>query len=214
MQHTLSLRTVTGRLTCLALVLLVALLAMALSAPDVAHAAVAHPPVFHPLALGAMALGTSLSPSPTVAPAAFSGYLPAELERRGNLRAFFVPIRWAPIAAGAAGIPGQLIADPNHDIVITKMAYTARLAADNSMQDRPLLLAELSLGSNLLYTPGQGKAVELETIAGVNRGEREFVIPIVIPAGETFTVNLTNGSALILNVQLDLLGGRSARSRQ
>jgi hypothetical protein len=206
-----------GRYIVLALAMLVAMLAVPL-APALAYAAPhahqLHQLRFDPASLVALAVGaTSLVPTSTVNPASFSGFLPYELEKRGNLRTFFGSLRWPNLGAGVT-LPANLVADINHDIVFTKLAYTARDAGTKALVDRPPLFVEIALGSNLLFTPGNRVLVELESIAGINRGERELIVPLVIPAGETFTMTLTNGWNVALDIEVDGIGCRSARQRQ
>lgn len=166
-------------------------------------------------ALGALAVGMTM-PSAGVGAGVdggtiFSGILPRELEGRLK-RAFFAPLRWAPIAAGTTAAQ-QLLSDVNHDFVVSRMAYTARDAGTLAIVAQPPLFVEISLASGVIFTPGQQQRCELDNLAGTNRGALDLLVPIVIPAGEVFTVLLTNGTAATnLNVQLDLFGLRAART--
>lgn len=152
----------------------------------------------------------TLATVPFVAPSPFSGLLPAELADKEK-RAYMAPLEWLALAAGAAA-PVQLVADNNHDFIVTRIVYVARDAAA-AIVDRPLFLTDWSLVNGVSFTP-LNFPVELEAIAGSNRGLNEFMIPLVIPAGETLTVQGRNGTAAVLNVRLTLIGFRSARARR
>jgi hypothetical protein len=181
-----------------------ALLTVAIAAP--AHAAglaSSHVLHFSPLAFAGLALGTS-----AIAVASpFNGFLPSQLVDRVK-KPVFIPLEWLALAAGAGGA-ASVTPDTNHDLVITKIVYTSRDAA-NALVDRPLLLANLSITNSDEFTL-KNKPVELENIAGINRGSPELIIPIVVPAGQTFEVFLTNGSAAALNVRATVVGFRVPR---
>jgi hypothetical protein len=197
-----------GSLLPLALVAL-ATLAMpaALYAGGPATHAAPHALGYGLLALGGLALGTSAAAS-SASP--FYGLLPDSLIGKDK-RTYVAPLNWTPLAAGAAGVVVELTADANHDVVFHRLSYTARDNATLAMLDRPRILADLSLASGWEFTTRQNP-VELENLAGINRGAPELAIPLVVPAGETFRIALTNPGAAAILVQVALIGFRSVKA--
>lgn len=197
-----------GRFAVLALVMLVAVLA---AVPDVAHAAASLVTGSHAWpALGALALATAPMAVPANGASPFDGLIPSELAGRAK-RTYMAPLEWLNLAAGAAN-SAQFVADANHDFCVTALRYVARDAA-GAIVVAPLLLTDWSLVNGTLFTPNL-KPVELEAIAGSNRGSQELLIPLVVPAGETLDVQLRNGTAAVVNVRVTLIGFRTERARR
>lgn len=194
-----------GGIAVLALVVLLAALAVPLG---VAHAAVAFLTP-HAHVLGALALATG--PAVTASPL-WETILPVELASR-HKRSYFAPLEFLALAAGGAA-PAILLSDINHDFVVTALRYVARdVTAAAAMLVAPLVLVDMSLVNGALFTP-VGFPVELDAIAGANRGSQELLIPLIIPAGETLSVQARNGTNAAMNLRITLVGFRSERARR
>lgn len=197
-------RTRTGAIARMLGLMALVMLAVALSAvlPHPAHAS----PL---LGLAGLALSTSVVPVSSQSP--FAGLIPAELLGREQ-RTYFAPLNWAPIAAGAA-VALPLAVDVNHDIVIHRLSYTAR-DVNGVIQDRPPLFLTMGFENGQSITPTDNSQVDIENIAGTNRGAPELVIPLIVTAGDKLVVTLTNASAVAQYVRMAFIGFRSARRRQ